>query len=92
MNTMDAKNTSIAAPKANLLADLPLVVADAGELFRVTASQAVVRVAVASALIQQNLQVVKDCMVAAEAAQIEDTLQAAKVTGQHVYDNHWNWY
>jgi ElaB/YqjD/DUF883 family membrane-anchored ribosome-binding protein len=46
----------------------------------------------ASAGIQQNLQVVKDSMVAAETAMVRHGREAAKASGEYVRDNVWNWY
>lgn len=91
MKTTGSENPSIAAAKEKLLAELRSAAADAGELLSVTASLAAEKIAVASGLIQQNLQVVKDSMVAAEAAEIKSVRQAAMVTGQHIHDHHWNY-
>jgi len=93
MNTqaLDSINTSNAAPGEKLMEDLRLVV-DTEELLHATADQAGKRAAAARALIQENLQVVKESMVAAETAVIERARQAAKVTGQYVHDNVWNWH
>ncbi len=92
MKTMDSIKTSNAAPREKLMEDLRLVVADAEELLHATANQTGKRAAAALALIQENLQVVKESMVAAETAVIERTRQAAKVTDQYVHDNAWNWH
>jgi len=91
MNTkiMDSKNASAAASKKKLMEDLRLVVADAEELLRATASQAGEGAVVARARIQESLQVVKGRLSAAEAAVIERTRQAAKATDQYVHDNPW---
>jgi len=91
MNTkiMDSKNTNNAASKEKLMEDLQLVVADAEELLRATASQAGEGAIVARARIQESLQVVKGRLAAAETAVIERTRQAAKVTDQYVHDNPW---
>ena len=91
MNTkiMNSKNTSYAASKDKLMDDLRLVVVDAEELLRATASQAGEGAATARARIQESLQVVKEHLDAAETAVIERTRQAAKVTDQYVHDNPW---
>lgn len=91
MKTAGPENSSITAAKEKLLAELRSGAADAGELLSATASLAAKNIAVASGLVQQNLQVVKDSMVAAESAEIESVRQAAIVTGQHIHDHHWNY-
>lgn len=45
----------------------------------------------ASTGIRQNLQVVKDSMVAAEAAMMNNGREVAKASGEYVRDNVWNW-
>ena len=67
-------------------------IADADELPGITANRAGEKPAGASALIQRNLQIVKDSMVAAEAAVIESAKKAAKIASQHIRDSHWNWH
>lgn len=73
------------------MGDLQFLVADAEELLYATASQAGIKAATSRARIQENLQVVKESMVAAEMAVIERTRQAAKLTELYVHDNVWNW-
>jgi ElaB/YqjD/DUF883 family membrane-anchored ribosome-binding protein len=91
MNTkkLSAHNASVTDSKDKLMDDLRLVVADAEELLRVTASQAGEGAATARARIQESLQVVQARMAAAEDALIERTRAAAKVTDQYVHDNPW---
>lgn len=91
MNTkiMDSNNTSAAASKEKLMEDLRLVVADAEELLRATASQAGEGAVAARARIQESLQVVKGRLTAAENAVIERGRQAAKATDQYVHNNPW---
>lgn len=91
MNTkiMDSNNTSAAASKEKLMEDLRLVVADAEELLRATASQAGEGAVAARARIQESLQVVKGRLAAAENAVIERGRQAAKATDQYVHNNPW---
>lgn len=91
MRTMDPENTSIAAAKEKLIADLRLVAADTVELFSVAASHVSQKAVASSELIQQNLQAVKDSMVAAEAAEIESTRQSTITTVRYIHDNHWNY-
>lgn len=87
--SMNAKNSSIEAPKEKLMEDLRMVVADAEDLLRATANQAGEGAAAARARIQDRLQVVKERLVAAEADVIERTQQAAKDADQYVHDNPW---
>lgn len=91
MNTkkLIAHNASITDSKDKLMDDLRLVVADAEELLRVTASQAGEGAATARARIQESLQLVQARMATAEDALIERTRAAAKVTDQYVHDNPW---
>jgi ElaB/YqjD/DUF883 family membrane-anchored ribosome-binding protein len=83
------KHLDIADSKEKLMEDLRLVVADAEELLRATASQAGEGAAVARARIQENLQVVKGRLVSAEEALIERTRDAAKDADRYVHDNPW---
>jgi len=89
MKTMSAKHTNIALPKEKLMEDLRLVVSDAEELLRATASQAGEGAAAARARIQENLQVVKRRLVSGQDVLIEHTRKAAKVADQYVHDNPW---
>lgn len=84
-----AHNPSITDSKDKLMDDLRLVVADAEELLRVTASQAGEGAAAARARIQESLQVVQARMASAEDDLIERTRAAAKVTDSYVRDNPW---
>ena len=90
--TMESMNSSNAGSREKHLEDLRLKVADAGERLRVTANHAGEEVVAVRASIQESLQVVKDSIVAAETAMIGRTRQAAKVAGQYVRDNVWNWH
>ena len=91
MNTkiMNSNNTSAAASKEKLMEDLRLVVADAEELLRATASQAGEKVAVARERIQASLATAKVKLSEAERALLEKTKQAAKATDDYVRDNPW---
>jgi len=83
------KNTSLSVPKEKLMEDLRLVMTDAEELLRATASQAGDGAAVARARIQESLQLVKERIGDAETALIEQTRQAAKATDEYVQANPW---
>ena len=87
---MTAKaNPTNPAPRDKLMEDLQLVVADAEELLRATATQAGDSASAARARIQKSLQVVKERLVDAETAMIDRTKQAAKATDEYVHENPW---
>lgn len=69
--------------------DLRLVVSDAEELLRATASQAGEGAAAARARIQKSLQNVKEQLIDAEDAVIQRTREAAKATDEYVHENPW---
>ena len=75
--------------KDKLVADLKVVVADAEELLRATASQAGEKVTVARERIQASLATAKVKLGEAERALLEKTKQAAKVTDDYVRANPW---
>ena len=84
-----SKESNMEVSKEKLMEDLRLVVSDAEELLRATASQAGEGAAAVRARIQENLLTVKENLVDAETAVIERTRQAAKVADQYVHDNPW---
>lgn len=90
--TMDSKNINIAASKDKFMEDLRLEVTNTEELRHTTTEQADEGTATAHARFLKSLQVVKERLVAAETSVIERTRQAAKVPGQFIHDNHWNWH
>jgi ElaB/YqjD/DUF883 family membrane-anchored ribosome-binding protein len=75
--------------KDKLMQDLRLVVADAEELLRATASQAGEKVSAARERIQANLVVAKERLADAEAAMLEKTKAAARATDEYVHENPW---
>jgi len=75
--------------KDKLVADLKVVVADAEELLRATASQAGEKVTVARERIQASLATAKVKLGEAERALLEKTKEAAKATDDYVRDNPW---
>ena len=77
------------ASKDKLVADLKLVVSDAEELLRATASQAGEKVTVARERIQASLASAKIKLSDAERAAMEKAKEAAKVTDEYVRDNPW---
>ena len=88
-NTMNSKGNGITVPKEKLMEDLRLVMSDAEDLLRATASQAGEGAAAARVRIQESLQTAKKRLIATETAMIEHTQQAAKDADQYVRDNPW---
>ena len=86
MNTQTASND---VSKEKLVADLKVVVADAEELLRATASQAGEKVSAARERIQASLATAKVKLTDAEHALLEKSKQAAKATDEYVRDNPW---
>src|SRR5262245_44073842 len=86
---MSAQPMSSEASKDKLVADLKLVVSDAEELLRATASQAGEKVAVARERIQASLASAKVKLNDAERAAVEKAKEAAKVTDEYVHDHPW---
>jgi ElaB/YqjD/DUF883 family membrane-anchored ribosome-binding protein len=86
MNTQTASND---VSKEKLVADLKVVVADAEELLRATASQAGEKVSAARERIQASLATAKVKLTDAERALLEKSKLAAKATDEYVRDNPW---
>jgi ElaB/YqjD/DUF883 family membrane-anchored ribosome-binding protein len=86
MNTETASND---VSKEKLVADLKVVVADAEELLRATASQAGEKVSAARERIQASLATAKVKLSDAERALLERSKLAAKATDEYVRDNPW---
>lgn len=77
------------ASKQKLVADLKLVVADAEELLRATASQAGEKVSAARERIQASLATAKVKLSDAERVVVDKTKDAAKATDEYVRENPW---
>ena len=75
--------------KEKLMQDLRIVVSDAEELLRATASQAGEKVSEARERIQENLAVAKEHLAAVQQRVAEKTRQAARVTDDYVHENPW---
>ena len=82
-------NTETAVTKEKLTQDLKIVIADAEELLRATASQAGEKVAVAREKIQDSLHRAKIKLADAEDVMIDKTKQAARATDEYVHDHPW---
>jgi ElaB/YqjD/DUF883 family membrane-anchored ribosome-binding protein len=80
-------NTDVSKDK--LAADLKVVVADAEELLRATASQAGEKVGVARERIQASLAQARVKLAEAERAVLDQTKLAAKATDEYVRENPW---
>lgn len=75
--------------KDKLVADLKIVVADAEELLKATASQAGEKVAAAREKIGESLREAKYQLSRAEEAVVDRTKQAARATDEYVHENPW---
>jgi ElaB/YqjD/DUF883 family membrane-anchored ribosome-binding protein len=80
---------SIDVSKEKLAADLKVVVADAEELLRATASQAGEKVGVARERIQASLASARVKLADTERAVLDRTKIAAKATDEYVHENPW---
>ena len=86
---MNARSASNDVSKEKLVADLKVVVADAEELLRATASQAGEKVVAARERIQASLATAKVKLTDAEQVLLEKSKLAAKATDEYVRDNPW---
>ena len=86
---MSDQSASSNVSKDKLVADLKVVVADAEELLRATASQAGEKVSAARERIQASLATAKVKLAEAERAMLEKTKLAARATDEYVRDNPW---
>jgi ElaB/YqjD/DUF883 family membrane-anchored ribosome-binding protein len=86
---MSAHSASTDVSKEKLVADLKVVVADAEELLRATASQAGEKVSAARERIQASLATAKVKLSDAEQALLEKSKLAAKATDEYVRENPW---
>lgn len=83
-------NTDLSAvSKEKLVTDLKVVVADAEELLRATASSAGEKVSELREKIQDRLRDAKIRLADAEAALVDKTKAAARATDDFVHENPW---
>jgi ElaB/YqjD/DUF883 family membrane-anchored ribosome-binding protein len=75
--------------KEKLVQDFKVVVSDAEELLRATASQAGEKVAAVRERVQDSLHRAKLKLAEAEDVLIDRGKQAARVTDEYVHDNPW---
>lgn len=86
---MNTQTASTHVSKEKLVADLKVVVADAEELLRATASQAGEKVSAARERIQASLATAKVKLTDAERALLEKSKLAAKAADEYVRENPW---
>ncbi len=75
--------------REKLVQDFKIIVADAEELLKATASQAGEKAAAAREQIQESLHRAKIKLAEAEDALMNSTKQAARVTDEFVHENPW---
>ena len=75
--------------KEKLVQDMKLVIADAEELLRATASTAGDKIAAAREKIQDRLHRSKVILAEAEAVVVDKTKMAARATDEYVHDHPW---
>jgi len=81
--------TETVISKEKLMQDLKIVIGDAEELLRATASQAGEKAAAAREKIQDSLHRAKVKLAEAEDVMIEQTRQAARATDEYVHEHPW---
>ncbi|MBI4997408.1 MAG: DUF883 domain-containing protein [Rhodocyclales bacterium] len=75
--------------KDQLIADMKVVVGDAEELLRATASQAGEKVTALRGKIEDNLVKARATLADAQAAVVEKAKEAGHATDEYVRDNPW---
>ncbi len=81
--------TETAVSKEKLMQDLKIVIGDAEELLRATASQAGEKASAAREKIEDSLHRAKVKLAEAEALMIDKTKQAARATDEYVHEHPW---
>lgn len=81
--------TETVISKEKLMQDLKIVIGDAEELLRATASQAGEKAAAAREKIQDSLHRAKVKLAEAEDVMIDTTRQAARATDEYVHEHPW---
>ncbi len=82
-------NSEASVNREKLLHDFRIIVADAEELLRATASAAGEKAGVARERIQDSLHRAKVKLAEAEDVLLNSTKQAARVTDEYVHENPW---
>ena len=78
-----------AVNRDRFIADMKLVVADAEELLRVTASQAGDKVTELRGKIQENLAHARASLAEAQGVVVDKAKQAGRAADDYVHDNPW---
>lgn len=86
MNTQEAVER---VSKEKLMEDLKVVVADAEDLLRATASQTGERIAAARSKAEESLRAAKVRLAEAQSSVVEKVKVAAKTTDDYVHENPW---
>ena len=82
-------NTPVDVSKQQLVEDLRVVIADAEDLLKATASQTGERIMSARAKAEDTLKAAKARLVDAQDALVEKAKYAAKETDAYVHENPW---
>jgi len=77
------------APRDKLLSDVKVVISDAEELLKATASAAGEKVAAARERVQDSLHRAKVKLAEAEEVVIQRAKQTARVTDEYVHEHPW---
>ena len=85
----NANAGNVDVTKEKLAADLKVVIADAEELLRATASQAGEKVSAARVKIQESLDVAKGKLASLGEAGIDQAKEAARATDNFVHEHPW---
>jgi ElaB/YqjD/DUF883 family membrane-anchored ribosome-binding protein len=86
----NAANFEGGVSREKLMQDLRIVVADAEELLRATASQAGEKASATRERIQEHLKAAKERLEDAEDVLVEKTKAAATATDEYVHDHPWH--
>ena len=86
---MDNQNIHTEVSREKLVSDLKVVMADAEELLRITASQAGEKANAARERIQASLATAKLKLTDAERAMVDQTKEYARVADTYVRENPW---
>jgi ElaB/YqjD/DUF883 family membrane-anchored ribosome-binding protein len=84
-----AVNDASATNKEKLISDLKVVVADADELLRATASQAGDKLGELRGRIQDHLTHARASLADAQVAVVDKAKQVGRATDDYVHDNPW---
>lgn len=89
---MSANMTNVegGVSREKLMQDLRIVVMDAEELLRATASQAGEKASAARERIQEHLKAAKERLEDAEAIVVETSKEAARATDEYVHEHPWH--